>query len=113
MGRRAKNKQGDPIPFHDDTKFFKPEKRKANDEDEDEKNDRRSPKKPKSTTSVINSGQKKGSTNEKEKNKGEGSKKGKGKGKGKKKKTGKTGSDNDSLGWEDVEDDENLQAHAT
>ena len=100
MGRRAKHKQGDPAPLREpnDSNSQKSSKRKAEDE-----GPKRSPKKVKATpnvASVKNKGKERESSGKSVKEK-------KPKDKGKKKDR------EDSLGWEDVDgDDDNLQAHA-
>jgi len=103
MGRRAKHKQGDPAPLRDSngTNTFKPGKRKAEDE-----GPTRSPKKAKAAPGVASNVSVKGKGKEKQTSGKLGEEK-KNKGKGKKKDR------EDSLGWEDVEeDDDNLEAHA-
>lgn len=111
MGRRAKHKQGDPTPLQGDAGFVKAQKRKADkiDDDGEEGNAKRSPKKSKSAV-TNRAHQKNVVSNGKEKKKGiKGKDTKKVKGKGKE----EAGSDDeDSLGWEDVEDDGDLQAHA-
>ncbi|KAF9052969.1 NOL1/NOP2/sun family-domain-containing protein [Panaeolus papilionaceus] len=97
MGRRAKNKQAAPVPIEPKESFKKLGKRKAESNDiDDEKPAARPAKKIKDSNA-----------------KGKDTKKAAGKpvkGKGKFKK-GELPSDDDSEGWEDVEDDEEMQTN--
>lgn len=94
MGRRAKNKQGEPAPLKefDETSSRRSEKRKAEDDGL-----KRLPKKSKPSAGVKHTS-KKGVTFTKDT-------------KGKSK--AKNVDEEESLGWEDIEDDdEDLKAHA-
>jgi 25S rRNA (cytosine2870-C5)-methyltransferase len=96
MGRRAKNKQGDPAPLHDrdSARTKKPGKRKAEDD-----GPKRSPKKIKATSgSVAMNGDKSKSIGKAKVDRSNR------KAEGKENREG-------SLGWEDM-DDGNLEAHA-
>lgn len=96
MGRRAKNKQGDPTPIRDPdiTSTKKPGKRKAEDDGA-----KRSPKKIKAASGpLVNKG--KGKENAKPQNSNAKAK-------------GKETIREESLGWEDIGDEDGiLEAHA-